>query len=196
MRYSGLHGRAVLQVTARSATMSSISLSRTERWILLNQFEILSLLDEDNREHWKRAITAVEFGFESEYSVLSQRINEDTLSRQRSKELVDILSMFEDTQHAAKMHATSLDQSEVAVLTFRGLGANDEGLEKLYVEHYCSEAGGRFTSVVQRQCPNSHMPMLPIYRRQLKAYADMTPNELSAENLKLLAHVVSYEKRD
>lgn len=80
----------------------TVNLSHTERWILANQYRILSLLDPDNKTAHERAVYILEEGFEAEYSVISQHITSETLSKAETAEVYDILDMYRAMQRSYK----------------------------------------------------------------------------------------------
>ncbi len=51
-----------------------MKLTRTERWILSNQYRILEALYPDERGSLEKARIALESGYELEYDGMSQRI--------------------------------------------------------------------------------------------------------------------------
>ena len=151
-------------------------LTRTERWILSNQYRILEMLCPDKADKIKMAEAreVLEHGFEVEYGDISLHIDEDPISIEECKEVRDILLMHDNLQYAfdSLIDKTGIEAYQVE---FHGFGGNSEWLQLGYAEHLC-EANNQFPRVVRKDDLDSHMPLLPKYKKMLELWNNM-PNK-------------------
>jgi len=141
-----------------------MKLTRTERWILSNQFAILAALYPDETEMYKEMRQVVDHGYEMSYEWISTHISDDkdTMSEAECLEVLDILGMFtaiKDTYNRLQ------DTSGINDLwiKFIGFDGNNEG-KFLGYTHFLVEVQGKFPEIDHI---NSHAPMLPGYRQML-----------------------------
>jgi uncharacterized protein len=151
-----------------------MNLTRTERWILSNQYRILEKLYPDEAEALARNRDALEMGYELEYREACQHIydDRDTMTIDECKEVIDILAMFSEI----KTDFTSLtDKSGIDewATKFIGFDGNDETKQMGYVR-YIVEQGNRFETLDRGDNFNSHAPMLEPYRRMLREWNSST----------------------
>lgn len=148
-----------------------MKLSRTERWILSNQFSMLERLSSnpDDVEFYKKAQNVVNNGYELHYRWLSEHIYDEphTLSEEECREVIDILTMFD----AIKQSYTRLTDTSGIVehrAEFQGFSGNDETKQMSYARFFCTEDGQpRFADLSKGDNFNSHFPILDRYRRML-----------------------------
>lgn len=149
-----------------------MKLTRTERWMLVNQHRILEALYPKEKEYHKNACEALENGYELEYDGLCENIykDADTMTLDECKEVVDILAMFD----ALKQSYKSLkDKSgvEEGRTKFLGFDGNNESKQMAYARFFCT--GGsikRFSDLDKGDNFNSHMPTLSGYRNMLREW--------------------------
>ena len=77
-----------------------MKLTKTERWILSNQYRILEKLCPDEADEFAEAREVVECGYEQDYGGISQHIDKVPMSVEDCKEVVDILLMFSEMKYA------------------------------------------------------------------------------------------------
>ena len=145
-----------------------MKLSRTERWILSNQFQILEKLAP--KEGWDFAREVVERGYELHYGDVSQYVYQDVLTEEHCREVVNILAMFSHLKRAyAALPEEDKQDIEEAAVSFLGFDGNNEARQLSYtlllVDHE-----GRFTDLDRLDDFNSHSPVLDTYRRMLAEY--------------------------
>jgi uncharacterized protein YfbU (UPF0304 family) len=163
--------------------MSDIKLSRIERWILTNQYSILERLDKDNGAAYARHRTALERGYEYEYSAIVEHIDEAGISAEDCKFVWDVLAMFDRIRLSSAEMVLNTDK---CVTKFEGFDFNDPYEIKLgaYAKFVCSL--NRFESLGKGDGFNAHWPMAAGYRRQLEVYKglmlsgerSLTPDEI------------------
>ena len=151
-----------------------MELTRAERWILSNQFTILSTLDEKNREFYDNTREIIERGYEGLYDTCSAYIysDDETLSEEESKEVFDILDMFSAITRSLE---TIEDKSviDVSMLKFSGFDGNTEGVYMAFARFYCTEyqGGNQYTGVKRVKLLLFHpYQTLETYRRMLEAW--------------------------
>ena len=145
-----------------------MKLSRVERWILSNQYRILEQIYPNEADSLARQRRVLEEGFELEYNWIAQHIYEDqdTLSSEECKEVIQILSMFS----AIKRTYEALDDKsgiDEWTTKFAGFDGNTETSQLAYARHFCEGDGGRFKDLDRGDALNSHAPALDAYRRLL-----------------------------
>ena len=69
-------------------------MTRTERLVLWNQYEILKRLDPDNTKDYETNQEILSHGYEQYYSEVSHSIYAETMSEKVSREVEDILNVF------------------------------------------------------------------------------------------------------
>jgi uncharacterized protein YfbU (UPF0304 family) len=148
-----------------------VKLSRTERWILSNQFYILEKLSSDpnDAEFYKRAQNVINNGYELHYGWISQHIYDEPhiMSEEECKEVIDILTMFDALKQSYNglTDKTSINEHR---MKFQGFSGNDETKQMGYARFFCIEDDHpRFADLNQGDNFNSHFPALERYRRML-----------------------------
>lgn len=85
-----------------------LELSRTERLLLANQFQILALLEPSESDYYDQAKEILEIGNEDHCEGLFQNIDEHSLTAEQCGEVTEILNMFRDINHGlSKLEDTS-----------------------------------------------------------------------------------------
>ncbi|SRR6266516_3680182 len=147
-----------------------MKLTKIERWILANQYNILEKLYPDEKEYYSKCREILENGYEYHYDEISQHIykDSDTMSSEASQEVLDILHMFSDLKRS---YDALKDNSgiEKHLLNFHGFDGNDHLEVKYlgYARFFCNSDGGRCKELDKGDDFNSHMPTLDRYRSML-----------------------------
>ncbi|VTR90985.1 Uncharacterized protein OS=Vibrio sp. AND4 GN=AND4_07959 PE=4 SV=1: YfbU [Gemmata massiliana] len=153
-----------------------MQLTRTERWILSNQYQILEQLatlrkNDDEVSHYRSAQEALGCGYANEYGDLAIGICEDKdiLSVDECREVIKILGMFNDIQYAYSQldEANREGISEHFASEFPGFCGNSEGKQLGYARYFCARPHV-FTQLNRPDDLDSHAPLLPLYRLMLK----------------------------
>ncbi len=161
-----------------------MNLSRTERLILANQYQILEQIGpEGEREAFARFREALEHGYEMEYDTIAQNVYEKGLTTDECREVVDALQVYDMLQisHAALSAADKAGINDHDI-RFHGFDGNNETLFMAYAEYFCAD--DRFTDVVESGEMNSHYPARGRYRAM---YAELqeVPSERWAKLTKV-----------
>ncbi len=145
-----------------------MQLSQVERWILINQYRIMEILDTERADQLARARKVLESGYELEYNSISQHIGGDTLAVEECREVRDILSMFValKSSYAALINTSGIEEQDI---TFRGFDGNSETMQMSYTR-FLVDQKQMFTDLPRADGFNSHVPVLDTYRRMLRAW--------------------------
>lgn len=153
---------------------SDHSLSRVNRWILYNQFEILKLLHEikgetrDSKEYEKKQ-EIIGSGYEWHYNQISQHI-QSAMEYGDSEEVVTILQMYREIYRVCA-HEVDCSDIDSPYRTFRGFDGNWE-TDYYVFARFLIEEEGRFTESAGDENNDlySHFPTLPKYRNMLREW--------------------------
>lgn len=160
-----------------------MNLSKTERLLLYNQYEILKALYPKQEQDYQEAQEVVSHGFEHHYDMFAQHIYDDTMSDDEGQEALDILTMFESIQRAFD----ALDDKggiNAYRVEFRGFDGNNEGKYMAYAQFFCNQRGGRFVNLRKPSGFGGGVHELPLYRGMLREWnASDKKYELTKDNL-------------
>lgn len=164
-----------------------MKLTRTERWILSNQLQIMQILDPDNQDHYKSTQKIIERGFEYLYEDRIPHIYSDdhVMSEADCILTIEILSMFSEITYSLE----KIDDKtgiNLTYLKFAGFDGNNEGKYLDFAYFFCKEFNGQRFSEIGNGIDNfnSHFPILDAYTRMLKVWnASKNKYELSREEL-------------
>lgn len=147
-----------------------MELTRTERWILYNQYRIIELLTDDEHEEnrAREAQTVLKDGYTTLYRTYCPAYD-DGVSEDLCREVFDILNLF----RIMKFSNTGVDPKR---LRFPGFDGNDETELKClsFAKFFCDELEEkRYPEIERPDDFNSHMPMLDAYRAMLAEWRRM-----------------------
>jgi len=146
-----------------------MELTKVERRLLANQYHILSLLDEDNAEHYDKLRDALQSGYESGYEDAVFGWILDPLPGSESVLVIDAMDMYSAIQrgYEALDDKTGIEEWRTE---FPGFDGNHETAYMAYAR-FVVEKEGRFGSLKSHTPDfNSHMPTLDSYRRMIDAW--------------------------
>jgi uncharacterized protein len=162
-----------------------VALNKFERRLLANQYQILSLLDQSNADHYEKLQEALEKGYESYYNDEIFGWIFDGMSESESKLVIDAMDMYFAIQRA---YDTLDDKAEIEErrTKFPGFDGNHETAYMSYAR-FVVEREGRFSLLKPSSVDfNSHTPMLDRYRRMIDNWKlttnqyKLTPDEITA----------------
>lgn len=162
-----------------------MELSKTERIILINQYEILKNLEEDHAEYYDKLIEILEYGYEYFYSEIDRLSS--VISLDESKFIIDLLSFYRNLERYKRENPANEDIKKHYYAIFRGFDGNEEGgfysftkfvieIDNLFAEQlqYSEETDGF----------NSHSRMIEKYRRIVEKWREFGGKYIdSSENL-------------
>jgi uncharacterized protein YfbU (UPF0304 family) len=169
-----------------------MNLSKTERLLLYNQYEILKLLhgkDKYMADEYERLQKIVGLGFKHEYEELTSCI-QDELPDSRADFVWDVLQMFEVLEDSYKeLTDSQREEIDPRRIKFSGFDGNNEAEYLMYVEFIVKDMG-RFKWLCDRESLNSHMPRLSRYSRMLGMWEQVRSDEYSSLDLEQFKAVI------
>ena len=162
-----------------------MALNKFERRLLANQYQILSMLDQSNAEHYEKMQEALQKGYESYYNDEIFGWIFDGLSESESTLVIDAMDMYFAIQRA---YDALDDKAEIEErrTKFPGFDGNHETAYMSYAR-FVVEREGRFSLLKPSSADfNSHTPMLDRYRRMIDNWKltanryELTRDEITA----------------
>lgn len=169
----------------------TIGLSVSERLILRNQYEILSLLNpaKENTRLCEKAIEILESGYESHYSELMPW-PEKSLCVEDSKFVEGILDMFDNIAKAVEEDGIEISKEHKYHAEFRGFDGRCDG-EYIGYAQFLIRKDGRFPRFKDLDLNSSFPVSIVKFHKMLDVWQSLPVMEqlnLSASNLeKILA---------
>jgi hypothetical protein len=147
-----------------------MKLSRTERWILANQFRIMAALDPPNAATYRSNAEALERGYANVIDRISAHIVRDDTNRRESDEVDEILAMYDALQRA---YRTAEDNFGIDPwrLNFPGFDPKEEA-DYLGYASYALSREGRYPNLSRSGNLETGSPMLRQYRRMLEEWKE------------------------
>jgi uncharacterized protein len=161
-----------------------MQLSITERLILCNQYRILEKIFPNESETCTQFQNILKNGYQLHYCEIFQSINEEPMTRDQSKEVLDIMSMYQEMQD---LYNKIPDKSciDLDQLTFPGFdGCNESNL--LEYARYCIEDLGQYNRL-RIIYLNSHHPTIDMYRRMLDEWREVQYCARKEDIIRILA---------
>ncbi|HEX8904037.1 MAG TPA: YfbU family protein [Longimicrobiaceae bacterium] len=145
-----------------------MKLSRTERWILANQYRIMAALDPPNASTYRSHAEALERGYANVVERISAHIVRDDTNRKESDEVDEILEMYDAMQRAFRTVEDNFGIDEWR-LQFPGFDPKSE-LDYLSYASFALSREGRYPGLAHASSLEAGGPMLKHYRRMLEAW--------------------------
>ncbi|MCX7208072.1 MAG: YfbU family protein [Proteobacteria bacterium] len=147
--------------------MHDINLSKVERLILANQYEILGELRQE--EYYSRLAVSLREGHKWLYMKIFDSVSDD-LSDADREHVFAILGIYGDMRDSYKelQDKSGIDEHE---LNFLGFDGNNE-VELCSFTDALFE-NGHFTNTIGRLRKNSHSPTTQIYRRMIQCWQEL-----------------------
>lgn len=166
-------------------------MDKVQRLILINQYRILSLLDEDNRDGFDKVIKALESGYEAEISNLVSDSAYGWLDKQECYFVGDVLDMYAHIEDSIGQMGPgeAAKAAKLPWIDFKGFDGNNEAAYMGYV-HYLIVEDGRwaYTKFGKQKTFNSHMPSIDKYRSMVEVHGSFERgNALTLEQLEALS---------
>lgn len=146
----------------------NVTLTKVERLMLANQYEILGLLQED--DDLTRLAQDLRDGHVWIYSEKLRNQLMDELPDSSAKEVLTILGVYSDLKSS---YERLPDKSGIDphLVVFPGFDGNNEG-ELLHFTAALSK-NGNYARTIGEHPRNSHMEMLDVYRRMVACWTDL-----------------------
>jgi uncharacterized protein YfbU (UPF0304 family) len=153
----------------------TITLTKKDRLILINQYRILAWLSRGEESHYLELIDILERGYEVFYSMVDEWISED-MPESEGRFVLEVLSLYraiEDVKRSSR--DPRLLNHHLSI--FPGFDGNNES-EYLGFCRFLLEKQGKFQEQQQylavNDGMNSHRPMIDTYHRMLQAAGDIS----------------------
>jgi uncharacterized protein YfbU (UPF0304 family) len=145
-----------------------MELTKKDRIVLINQYEILKRLDPDNADHYGELCEILRNGYEYFYSMIDKGADADMPSKE-GRLVVDILDFYRSVEDYKYRHPDDKELSEHPWGTFKGFDGNNE-TNYMAFARFLIERQSKFTEQMQYREQtdnfNSHSrTTLPKYRR-------------------------------
>ena len=152
--------------------MANIKLTDTERLLLANQYEILSLLtidDEYVREDYARKAQTLRDGYERIYRQYFDGLSENLL-QDKADHVLTILGIYSD-MYASYRELPDKSGIEEDRLHFPGFDGNNEsdllGFAEALRKH------DRFVETIGPSAKNSHIPTTEKYKKMIRKFEEL-----------------------
>ena len=159
-----------------------MKLSRTERWMLANQYRILAALDPARSARYNDCVVALEKGYAKVIDRMAEHVSRDDTDRKESEEVDEILTMFDALQRGYRVleDAYGIDPAQ---LQFPGFDAKTEADYLGYAQFLLERERWPERLDAARNL-DTRAPMLRTYRRMLDEYRRrVRDGELSLRDL-------------
>jgi uncharacterized protein YfbU (UPF0304 family) len=160
---------ASLAGTFIDSSFGVMRLTKTERLLLANQYEILARLNPDFESSYYTKREVVLRGFELDMNSLFHTFDEEGLSVDGCSEVINILAMYE---HLDGSFQRLEDKNGISPgdIQFPGFHEDTEGRQFSYTNHLMKDH--RFM-YLHRDYQRPAEPMLPAYRTMLRVWEPM-----------------------
>lgn len=144
-----------------------MELTKAERWILINQCEMLRLIKSDrwDKEDWDRCIVALKNGYQEMYDEFIPWLS-DPLPHEVSALVYDILDIYGAIETYKRDHPEDTEVAEHLGASFSGFDGNNEA-EYMGFTLFLIDTMGRYKEIADADHSdhyNSHVPLVPKYR--------------------------------
>jgi uncharacterized protein len=150
-----------------------MELSKKERIILINQYEILKHLDAENASRYEELIEILRSGYEIFYSKVGEWVNDRTMPVEEGKFVLNVLDLYRAIE--AYKRDNPADEEVVNHLwsSFRGFDGNSESNYFAFTQFLIYDQN-KWSEQRQYEAKtdrfNSHMPVASKYRKMLDAW--------------------------
>ena len=145
-----------------------MKLSRTERWMLANQYRILAALDPARAAQYNDCVVALEKGYAKVIDRMAEHVARDDTDHKESEEVDEILAMFDALQRGYRVleDPYGIDAGQ---LRFPGFDAKTEA-DYLGYARFLIERERWPERLDAARNLDAGTPMLRAYRRMLEEY--------------------------
>lgn len=167
-----------------------MTISKTHRILLINQYKILGLLDEENKDHYDNLVEIYEMGYTKLYHLEDGNHPAEELSDDAQSFVWDVLDMYDRIGVHMEKNPSECEKIESHICSaFGGFDGNHETCLMSFAQ-YLVEREGYYDSIKkarkQRRLSsfNTHGPMSKKYRamlgqfKKIKGKGDWTEEEV------------------
>lgn len=146
-----------------------MELSKKDRLLLINQYRILAALEKDDAGHYNELIKILENGYSIFYSMIDEWVSED-MPEEEGQFVLNVLDLYRAIEDI-KRRSKSEELNKHHYSFFMGFDGNNE-TEYMAFSRFLVQEQGKFREqesyLRKNDNMNSHMPMIPKYRRMLE----------------------------
>jgi len=168
-----------------------MELTEKERLILYNQYEILKLLNPEEKEYYERDQEILINGFKYNYDNLVEGFMNET-SEEVSQFVIDVLQMHRVLNNSYdKLKDDEKSQIDLYDISFKGFDGNEEIDYYVYAKFYLEKLD-RFGELKESKyyAVNSHTNMLNDYRKMVSLWKEVKTGRYNNVSLKNMQYII------
>lgn len=171
-----------------------MKLSKFERLLLINQYDILKVIDPDNSKEYDLNREVLMQGYEQHYDELVTWLMED-FPEGKSEEVISILQMYRSLNFSYQnLDGEEKQKIEVEKLKFKGFDGNNETSYMTYARFFMHDMDRYKELWDNEKYPdyNTHWPVLGMYRKMLSVWESFDKkysNDLTVEEILKITNV-------
>lgn len=146
-----------------------MDLSKKDRIILVNQYEILKFLNPDDAEYYDESIEILRFGYTPFYDEIASSVDDSEISQEKCDLVFNILNIYRIIESYRDAIATNDEVTNHTRSKFRGFDGNNETQYMIFANFLFKQ--GKYTETSRHSNGtnkfNSHMPTLHIYKSMI-----------------------------
>ena len=168
-----------------------MELTKMDRIILINQYEILKRIDSENLSYYDELIEILQNGYLIFYSDVDLSLSEE-MPDEESKFVLDILDIYRIIEDYKRDNPGDKVIEQHLFSHFKGFDGNYESEYMAFTKFLFKQ--GKFTEqLVYKEKTdnfNSHLPLVPLYKKMVDKWYEMDRKySLSKDDLLLILDV-------
>lgn len=170
-----------------------VELTNVQRQILHNQYQILSMLDEENNDEYEYKMKILYEGYERDYSdVINVFSNESITDYETCQETSDILNMNRIIQSViSKLSNQEKEELELSWIEFDGFDANNDK-HYSYAKHQIDS--GKWAELRGKELNSHTSSSIRRYRKMLPAFNQCMSEGLNKLGASHINHIIEAAK--
>ena len=168
-----------------------MELTKKERLILYNQYEILKKLDPDGEENYKIDQEILINWFKANYDDLASGFMDET-SVEVSEFVIDVLQMYRTLNNSYReLNEEEKNEINLYDISFKGFDGNEEIDYYMYANFYLEDLG-RFDELKESEhfSIDSHRNMVNRYRRMLSLWEEVRTSKYDLLTLRNIQYII------
>ena len=168
-----------------------MELTKKERLILYNQYEILKKLDPHGEENYKIDQEILINGFKANYDDLASGFMDET-SVEVSEFVIDVLQMYRTLNNSYReLNEEEKNEINLYDISFKGFDGNEEIDYYMYANFYLEDLG-RFDELKESEhyAIDSHRNMVNRYRRMLSLWEEVRTSKYDLLTLRNIQYII------
>lgn len=168
-----------------------MELTKKERLILYNQYEILKSLNPNEKKYYERDQEILINGFKYNYDDLVCGLMDET-SEEISQFVIDVLQMYRVLNNSYdKLNDDEKAQIDIYDISFKGFDGNEEIDHYVYAKFYLEKLD-KFGELKESKyyAVNSHGNMLNGYRKMVSLWKEVKTGRYNNVSLKNMQYII------